>query len=274
MPFTLCRQFLEHSTIGLFGAGHLGRAVATGLLAAGLPAENLAICHRGSERTERELAAAGLAARVAHPETVVAQSRILLYLVRPQDRAAIGDWPVREDALFISFMAGVPLAAIPVRLPESQRVRVMTSAPDTLRRRNGIAALFPADSPLAAEILVSLGLRVIGLQRESDIHSFTALGPCLPIALAYWDGLGREISPSEILQTAQDFALPDYAPILHWALATRPTGLAGESLQQYVAQAATPGGVTETIINAIDEGATLSRALARGIRRSQELADG
>jgi pyrroline-5-carboxylate reductase len=274
MVFELCRQFLGDSTIGLFGAGHLGRAIAKGFLDAGLPPQNIAICHRGSQQTDLKLAAAGLAARVAPRNEVTRQSRILLYLVRPQDRQAIGDCQVREDALFVSFMAGVPLAAIPVGLPESQRVRVMTSAPDTLRKRNGIAALFPADSPLAEEILVSLGLRVIGLQRESDIHSFTALGPCLPIALAHCEGIGKAISPAEILQTADEFALPDYAPILHWALATRPTGLAGESLQQYVAQAATPGGVTEAIINAIDEGATLPRALARGIRRSQELAEG
>ena len=37
MSFDLISQFLDDSTIRLFGAGHLGKAIAKGLLAAGLP---------------------------------------------------------------------------------------------------------------------------------------------------------------------------------------------------------------------------------------------
>ena len=140
MSFDLISQFLGDSTIGLFGAGHLGKAIAKGLLAAGLPRRNLAICHRGSEETDRELATAGLADLVAGREQVVRQSRILLYLVRPQNYRAIRGLHLGDDSLFISFLAGVPLNNLPVHVPDSRRVRVMTSAPDTLHQRNGIAA--------------------------------------------------------------------------------------------------------------------------------------
>lgn len=272
MSLDLTCRFLGDSAIGLFGAGHLGREIAKGLLAAGLPKNRLAICHRGSAETDRELAAGGLAERVASREDVMRRSRILLYLVRPQDYLAIRDFELRDDALLISFLAGVPLQKLPVRLAAAQRFRAMTSAPDTLRRRNGIAALYPADNPLPREILESLGLRVVPLEQEADIHAFTALGPCLPMALTYGESIGCQFDEAELLETAEKFDLPDYDSILQWAQDVRPRRLSAEEQQRYLAQAATPGGVTEAILSAMKTGMSLPAALERGIERSRELA--
>jgi pyrroline-5-carboxylate reductase len=272
MSLELIQRFLGGSTIGLFGAGHLGRAIAEGLLEAGLPSHHLAICHRGSEKTHRELAASGLTGLVATTENVTRQSKILLYLVRPQDYLVIRDFDLREDSLFISFLAGVPLKNLPVRAAEVHSVRVMTSAPDTLRRRNGIAALYPADNPLTREILESLGLRVVLLREESDIHAFTALGPCLPIALTCWEGLGNQINDSELLETARIYSMPDYQSILQWAHSVRPRLLSAEERKRYLVQATTPGGVTDAILSAMRNGMRLSAALEQGIERSQGFA--
>lgn len=274
MSFDLTRKFLGNSILGLFGTGHLGRAIAKGLLDAGFPRQNLAICHRGSRDTEGELAAAGLSDLAIGREEVAERSRILFYLVRPQDRSAIGDFKLREDCLFVSFLAGVPLRNLPLDIAYEQRVRVMTSAPDTLRQRKGIAALYPTDTPLIREVLEALGLRIVALRQESDIHAFTALGPCLPIVLTYWDSLGYRIEDSELLETAERFGLPDYYPILQWAHVVRPKGLADEARDRYLAQAATPGGVTDAILTAIGKGMSLANALGRGIERSRELAAG
>jgi len=272
MSFDLIKQFVGNSTIGLFGAGHLGKAIAKGLLAAGLPRQSLAICHRGSEETGRELAAEGLAGLFASREQIVSQSRILLYLVRPQSYQAIQDFHLQDDSLFISFLAGVSLKNLPVHLPSSRRVRVMTSAPDTLRQRNGIAALYPADNLLTREMLVSLGLRVIPLARESDIHAFTALGPCLPIGLTYWESIGFNINDEELLETAENCGLSNYPLILQWAHCVRPRRLSSEEIDRYLAQAATPGGVTDAILSAMEAGMSLTGAFQRGIERSRELA--
>lgn len=272
MSFELISQFLADSTMGLFGAGHLGKAIAKGLLEAGFPRRNLAICYRGSEETDRELAIAGLADLVASREQVVRQSRILLYLVRPQSYQAIRDFDLRDDSLFISFLAGISLNNLPVHVPDARRVRVMTSAPDTLRQRNGIAALYPPDSPLTREMLDSLGLRVVPLEQESDIHAFTALGPCLPIVLTYWESASCNIDEQELLETAKKFGLPDYQPILQWAHSVRPRQLFPKEIDRYLDQAATPGGVTDAILSAMRVGMSLSAALQRGIERSQELA--
>ena len=225
-----------------------------------------------SEKTDQELAGAGLADLVMSREQVVRQSRILLYLVRPQDYRAIRYFDPRDDSIFISFLAGVPLANLPIQVPDARRVRVMTSAPDTLHRRDGIAALYPADNPLVREMLESLGLRVIPLGQESDIHAFTALGPCLPIVLTYWESIGCNIDNQELIETAIKFGMPDYQLILQWAHSVRPKQLSHEEINGYLNQATTPGGVTDAILSAMKAGKGLSAALQRGIERSQELA--
>lgn len=272
MSFKIIDNFLGDSKIGLFGAGNLGRAITKGLLTAGFPGSKLRICHRGSEETSRELAVAGLADLVAPCDFVVHNSRILLYLVRPQNLQAIRGYNLREDCIIISFLAGVPLNNLPIHLPSVQRVRIMTSAPDTLQERNGIAALYPADSVLAIELLNSLGLRIINLRQESSIHAFTALGPCLPIVLTYWESVGRNINDRELLETAKEYGLPDYKGILQWAHSIRPKKLSREGIKHYLAQATTPGGVTDAILTAMKACTSLSASLKRGIERSQELA--
>ncbi|MBI2515830.1 MAG: NAD(P)-binding domain-containing protein [Opitutae bacterium] len=274
MNLELTGRFLGDATLGLFGAGHLGRAIAQGLLAAGLPKRRLAICRRGSIETDRALSDAGLAEVVASSEQVARRSRILLYLVRPQDYLAMQGLELRADCLVVSFMAGVPLQNLPANVAAAQRVRAMTSAPDTLRQRDGLAALYPADNPLTRELLASLHLKIVPLRRESDFHAFTALGPCLPIALTQWEGLGHEIDDAELRQTAERFELPDYDSILQWAHRVRPRRLSDAERKRYLAQAATPGGVTEAILHALTSGMNLSAALEQGIKRSRELAIG
>ena len=148
----------------------------------------------------------------------------------------------------------------------------MSSAADSLRQRKGIAALTPAVSPLIREVMECLGLHIWELRSEDDIHAFTALGPCLPIALTYWEALGNPVDDSELLDTADRFFLPDYASILRWAHGIRPRNLSQDKLHCYLDQATTPGGVTEAILNGIESGMRLPEALVQGIARSRELA--
>jgi len=268
----IIEAFIGNSSLGLFGAGHLGRTVACGLLAAGFPREKLFLCHRGSAETARQLESAGLTDRVVPAAEVTGRSKILLCTVRPQDCAALADYTLLPDAILVSFMAGVFLERIPVRPATVRRVRVMTSAPDTIARKNGIAAVYPADDEIAREIVAALQLRVFPLTNEADIHAFTALGPCLPIALAYWESLGKSIDEDGLMDTAALFGLPSYRRIIDWADAVRPRNLSASERDRYLAQAATPGGVTEAIVKAIAQGLPLPDALVRGVERSVALA--
>lgn len=264
-------QFLRNSTLGIFGAGHLGRALASGLLDTGFPRQMLAICHRESTDTDRQIAALGLSECVTDCSQM-SDSKILFYAVRPQDCRAIAEYPVRADGLMISFLAGIALRSIPVSLAQDQRVRVITSAPETLRRKNGIAALFPPNNIIAREILSVLGLQIFPVRDEETIHAFTALATCLPTALTYWEALGREVDKTELLDTAVSFDLSGYPQILAWARTVQPRNLSVDERDRYVAQAATPGGVTEAILSEVKAAKRLSVALIRGIHRSRQLS--
>jgi pyrroline-5-carboxylate reductase len=265
-------QFLESYTLGIFGAGHLGRSVARGLLDCQFRKEKLAICHRESESTREAIVQANLGELLAEPREMVHKSKILLYIVRPQDYFAIGKYDLRHDCILVSFLAGISLARLPIKLPDVQRVRVMPSSPDTLQKRAGIVAVYPEDNPMVNAIFSALGLRLIALHRESDFHAFTALGPCLPIVLTYWEGLGHEIGEPELIELMQKFELPNPSEIIGWVRSVQPSGLSEAERSRYIHQATTPGGITEAILHGIDIGERLSVALERGIRRSQELS--
>lgn len=265
-------EFLGSYALGIFGVGHLGRAIAQGLLDAEFPKSKLVLCHRGSRSTSDAIAQSNMAELVIDPQELVRRSKILLYAVRPQDVTAITNYMLREDCVLVSFLAGVALQRLPVSLPYGQRVRVMTSAPDTLRKKIGIAAVYPANNALVNEILLTLQLRVIALRHESDVHAFTALGPCLPIALTHWEGLGHEVDEHELVELAQKYDLPNSPDVVKWAFAVQPRGLTEVERSRYISEAATPGGVTEAILRGIERGERISVALERGIQRSRELA--
>lgn len=265
--------FLGTLKLGLFGAGHLGRAIGQGLLDGGFPQHKLVICHRGSKDTQQKLAEASLSDCVAPCDQLIRDSKIILYLVRPQNYQSIADYQLCRETLIVSFLAGFPLARIPVSLPVSQRVRVMTSAPDTIQRKNGIAAMYPGDDYVVREILASLKLKILPLRQEDDVHAFTAFGPCLPIALTYLEGLKREINEGDLVNAAARFGLPEYGQVLAWARSVHPRNLSTEERDRYIAQATTPGGVTEAILKELKAGKSLSDSLIRGVQRSRELAE-
>ena len=264
-------QFIGDQKIGIFGAGHLGREIGLGLLNAGLPRRNLVLCHRGSSNTECAIAEAGLADLIIPANLLASKSRIILYAVRPQDFRSIEPYTLLPDAILISMLAGVPLTRLPICPPTVQCIRVMPSSPETLRQGIGIAALYPSSSVLVRELLTALKLHIIDLRRESDVHAFTALGPCLPIALTYWEALGKEVDPTDLSVMVSKFELPDEC-LISWARNAQPRNLSPEALSQYISHSATPGGVTEAILKAIDAGEPLALALERGVRRSQEFA--
>ncbi len=218
------------SLVGIFGAGHLGRAFANGLLAARLPKSQLAVCSRGSVETIAILRDEGLADISLSPGTLCSRSKILLYMVRPRDFGAIEQYALRDDCLLISSLGGISLEQLPVALPHDQRVRIMPSAPDTMRNGRGIAAVFPSGNECVKEILAALSLQEVALDREADIHAFTGLALCLPIALTLGDAVGREFDETEYVETALRLGLPDPLGNVKWARAVQQRDLSIEPM--------------------------------------------
>jgi pyrroline-5-carboxylate reductase len=267
-PRTL--DFLGGTALGVFGAGHLGRTVAGCLLRSGFPASRLMVCHGGSAETRNLLAEEGLAANVADAGTLTRSAKLILYLVRPQSVDALASHELRPDALIVSFLAGVPLARLPARIP--LRVRVMPSAPATILARNAIAGVFPDGNPVVEELLRGLGFRLFSLEKEDDVHAFTAFGPCLPIVLSMLHGIGGDESDGPILDAARAHGLKGYEPILQWARGAQPVFGSEAQRSDYLKKAATPGGVTEAMLEVIESGGSLAEALDRGVSRSRELS--
>ncbi len=266
-------EFLDGAAVGIFGAGHLGQAVTSALLKAGLPREQLVLCHTGSAKTAAALTAAELGDRAVTPAELLAAAKIVLYLVRPQAANAIAGLPMRPGALLVSFLAGTGLARIPAAVAQNQRVRVMVSDPDTLAKQNGIAAMFP-ENALVQAMLQALGLSVLVLPSKDRFQAFTAMGPCLPMAAAWCLGHDRPIDHDGLLALGERYGFSDYPEMIAWALEICPKGLAREELNEYLNQAATPGGVTEAVLNGLRDGDAIAAALERGIRRCEELAKG
>lgn len=265
-------EFLGDGELGLFGAGHLARAIATSLLRAGLPRTRLLLCHRGSPATDAALRGSPLFPSLTTATEVSRRSKLLLYLVRPQDAGAIGAYRLRPDCCFVSFMAAVPIAEIPVEPAVADRCRVLTSAPDTLLAGNGIAAVYPPGHSAVAGIVEALNLRLVSLRDESDFHAFTALGVCLPICLAYWESLGRDVDDDQVIDRGRQSGLPYYERLFRWARAVQPRGMSASEMQEFLTRSATRGGVTEAMLSAISSGASLPAALDSGVARSRAIA--
>jgi hypothetical protein len=264
---------LGDACLGVLGAGHLGRALAGGLVDAGFPRDRLLICHRGSAETRAALQSVGLAPCVAGARDLSRRCAVVLVALRPQDAAALGAQPMRDDSLVVSFMAGIALARLPAAGTGVRLARVMPSAPFTIAQRNGIAGLFPSDEPVVRELCDALGLAAIPVDREDTLHAFTALGVCLPIVLTYWCSLDRDVDDVALGRLAAEHGLPDYPRILAWAHAARPRDLRGAALAAFLASAATRGGVTAAILEAIAAGSGLTDALETGVRRSRGLQE-
>ena len=229
---------------------------------------------RGSPQTARRLEELGLAGRVLPAEGLCARADLLLYCVGPPDFEAIAAFPLSEHALLFSFVGGISLDQLPARLSAGRRFRILTSAVDTLENADGLAAVYPSANPLVSELLSALHLEEVPLESEGEIHAMTAFGLCLPTALVAWEASGRSLDRGAYLSAARGQGLKDPEGVLRWAQRVRLRGLSEEARRRYFAQAGPPGGITEAILDGIEQGMTLVEALERGVERSARLGRG
>ena len=261
--------FLDAAPLGIFGAGHLGRALAQALLAAGLPRGQLLLSHGGTAATATALREAGLGDRVVPAAELAAKSKLVFYVVRPQAVDAIAGLAMRPDAQLVSFLAGIDRAAIPAAT--ANRLRAMISDPATLAKKNGIAALYPADATIEA-LLAALGMRVSLLPFEATCQAYTALATCLPMAAAWCLGNGKPIDRAALFALGRRYDIAGYPAIVDWAIEICPKHVGRAALDTYLTHAATPGGITEAVLNGLGDGDTIATALERGVARCEELA--
>lgn len=262
----------SQKVIGIFGAGHYGQTIATELTRRGQERHKMLLSHGGSETTQKRLKDAGLADLIVSADELCSRSDIIFYLVQPKEFGVISDYDLRGNCLFVSCLAGIPLAQIPIKNSTVEKVRVMSSAPDTLVAGQGIAGTYPANFERLKEIYSVLAIQEVPLADEEDMHAFAAFGICLPIALTYWNSLGKSFDEITYKRVAEEYELPNPSLIIDWARKVQKNGLNADALQSYLNSASTPGGITEAVVTSIKAGKLLHVALESGFKRSKSLA--
>ncbi len=121
------------SQIGFIGAGQMARALARGLIARRLVAPSQLLAFDPDEKARREFSSEVPQSRLAKDNAeVVNQSSVVVLAVKPQSLAGVSrslDGQTTSGKLFISILAGVPLAVLRQELRTDRVVRVMPNTP-------------------------------------------------------------------------------------------------------------------------------------------------
>ena len=259
-------DFLAGESIGVIGCGHLGSAIALQLVSGGLPLDRLRVSRGKRDGSLEKILDAGLGPCLVGNEEICRDSGIIFICIRPQSLPELEDLAFPKDALVISCMAGVSLAAIRGLLGVDA-VRMMPSGPDSIIEGKGIAAIYPHNQALS-RILQGLSLRVFELSEEEQMHVFT-VGICLPAALLA-SGEGEEAGEKACRSLSQEYS--DFPEIFSWARDVLPHLEKEEDKEDYIRRMATSGGITEAIVQSLGKGDDLTTALKNGIDRSREIS--
>ena len=276
-PNHLMTQSLRGMSIGVIGAGNMGRALINGLVTNSFPPSHLVIVE--SDRQRGQAVRRRYHVGVASLPEVARRCDVLILAVKPQDlrgvllelRKALRARGKRM--LVVSIAAGVQTISIERILGRVPVVRVMPNLPATVGC--GMAALAKgrfaasADLRVAKAIFRSVG-EVVELP-ERDFDAVTALSGSGPayfflIFQALRDagihcGLPKGVARRLAIQTAKGSA----------ALASQTD----EELEKLIARVASKKGTTEAALTVFRRDG-LTRILQRGVRaavkRSRELS--
>lgn len=162
---------MEPGTIGFIGAGQMARALARGLVAAGLARpEQIVACDPAAGAREafcRDVAGARM---LASGREVVAAAPVVFLAVKPQHVAEVMAelrGHVHAQNLMISVAAGVPLTRLCEGLGTQRVVRVMPNTPALVGVGASAYALGPGASPDDAARVEQL-LQAVGLAFQVD----------------------------------------------------------------------------------------------------------
>ncbi|AIO65216.1 pyrroline-5-carboxylate reductase family protein [Burkholderia oklahomensis] len=259
--------------IGIVGAGHVGVAVAARLVASGVGGDSLRLGNRESASSRERAAAAGVADLLTDVKAAVDNSDVIVYAVRPADCALLGAYLLERGQSVISVLAGTPLANVARHARGAGRLaRAMISSPDTIVAGRSIGAFYGDAGAQAKALFERIGTEVVALDGDARFDAFTALGPCLPIALTYCEAAGIAPRDDDVLECAAACGLGDWRRVLDWAQQVRPRNLSEADTQAYLDRAATPGGITEAILRSLRTRGHLSDALRDGIRHGAAMA--
>lgn len=264
-------------TIGFIGAGQMARALAGGLVRAGLLAAPQLVAFDPAEAARRDFAAQVAGAKLADDNrAVVVAADVIVLAVKPQKAAVVMD-ELRglggPDKLLVSILAGTPLAKLVAGWGTPRVVRVMPNTPCLVGAGAAGYALGPGATRQDAELVGQL-LGAVGIAVEVDeplldaVTGLSGSGPAFVYTMieALSDGGVRAGLPRAIAtQLAAQTVLGGARMVL----------ASGEHPAVLKDRVASPGGTTIAGLQALEERglrAALLAAVEAATRRSVELS--
>lgn len=252
------------ATVGIIGFGHLGASLAMPLAGGGIPRERLLISCRGSERTLAKARALGVEDCLTDTETLMSCSDTIFAACRPQDLLSLPAGVVRQGALIVSCMAGLPLSMLSRYFGRSV-VRMMCSGPESIADGLGIAVTTPRDRRVR-EIIGLMGMEVYDVGFEEELDSFT-VGICIPPILL---NVPRSAAEVEAALDVMKERYPVYGRLMSWidrVMASHDKPERGKCLENVM----TKGGISESMVDCLNKGGSFLEALERGLERGREI---
>ena len=272
---------LTEKRIGFIGGGAMAEALAGGLIAAGVPASQLAIGEPRAERREHLHERLGVSTSEDNAEAVRDRDVVVLATKPKVIQTALGELPKSgldlTRPLWISIAAGVRLESLESELPAKARiVRAMPNTPALVGSGAtaicGNPATHASDRADARALFESVGV-VWEADREALLDAVTGLSGSGPAYVFLFlealidageeAGLPREAAEQLALQTVYGAA--------KLALDS------DRSPAQLREQVSSPGGTTLAGLAELDAGElrkTIARAVAAATARSVELGKG
>ncbi len=269
---------LADKRIGFIGGGNMAEAIIKGLLAGGVPRENICVAEPVPQRRDYLADRYGIAATADNVQAALF-GQVTILAVKPQVSMSALQALTTEAAagkLFISIMAGVSTESIEAVLDQKVRViRVMPNTPAlVLAAASAVAAGAHAtadDLALALELFSLLGIAcsveeklmdaVTGLSGSGPAYVFTVIEALADGGVK--NGLARDIATKLAAQTVFGAAKMVLETGEHPAqLRDRVTSPSGTTIAGM--HTLENEGLRGTLISAVDTATARSRELGKG----------
>lgn len=247
----------------LQGVGRLGSAILEGWLATGAVDPRDLIVLTPSEKPAAEIARAR-GARINPPLEALAEARAFVIGVKPA-RWREASRPIlpclAADAVIVSVMAGVPGETISQGFDGRAVVRVMPTT--GVAQARGVATLWSADDAARAvgQALFEPIAETVLLDDEALMHAATAVSGCGP---AYFFAFTRALAQAGVEAGLSPEAA---ARLARATLRSAAAGVEGDdTLDALIDRVASPGGVTQAGLVALNENGALDRAVESAVQ--------
>jgi pyrroline-5-carboxylate reductase len=261
-------------TVAILGAGAMGEILATGLVRAGWPTEDLVMAARRSERAKEAEMHTGVTT-LLDPAQAAANRQVVVIAVKPKDVATLLDQIVdviAPDQIVLSLAAGVPTSVFARRLEGVAIVRAMPNTPAAVDEAMTAYSAGPnaGEEALAAAAVVMGAVGETIELSEDLLDAVTAVSGTGPayvflLAEAMTEAAIREGLPHHAAEKLVDQTLRGAGMLL---------AESEKSALRLRGEVTSPGGTTAAAMHVLDDGgfrALMEDAIRAAAQRSRDM---